>query len=1216
MKTTLNAPRAALRLLALVALLLAGLSTVVGSGGGGGGGAPPVVTPPAPAPPPVPVALGVVGTVPAAGAVDVSSSAAVAVTFSEAIGPSLGFAVEGPSGPVAGAVSVSGATATFTPSAPLVPGSDHGVAVVGVTGVTGKTLASNSHAWSFRTAVAPVPTLALSAATLNYSATQGGADPVAQTVTVNNVGQGVLTGIALGNVSYGAGAAGWLQPMALSATTAPATFTVRPVTGSLPAGTYSATIDVLSAAAPNSPSTFSVALTVTFTVVAPPPVIALTPASRAFSASLGGASPASQSIAVGNAGGGSLSGLSVGAITYSAGSAGWLQASLNSTSAPAVLTLQPLTSGLPAGNYSASVAVRSSVAGVVAQLATVSLTVAPGLPPSICISPTPIAFSATQGGANPAGRTFTIDNCGGGALTGLSVSVVYGQNPAWLQAPTLNRTSAPATLSLQALTGGLAAGTYFAAVQVASPGAAGLSVIATFNVGLPAPSIALTPAARSFTATQGGASPASQSVTVSNSGGGTLSGLSVGTVSYGAGASGWLPTPTLNTSTAPATLSLQPQTGSLAAGTYTASVPVQSAAAGNSPQLLSVTFTVAVPPGAIGLSASALSYSATQGGANPLAQTVAISNSGSGTLGGLSVGTIAYGAGASGWLQAPTLSATSAPATLTLQPLVGALAAGTYTATVPLLSLSASNSPRNVSVTLTVYSQGQQVVISGLADYESVPNDTATNGRLNYAGASFKPIRGASVQLLAAGSGAVLASAVTSATGTYSLAIPVAQPVVVSVRAELKRVATTGGQWDFTVRDNTAGDSLYLLESAAFTPAAGASTRNLRAASGWGGASYTAPRAAGPFAILDVAYLAVQKVLSVAPNTVLPALRFFWSTNNIDVPGDPAVGEVGCTCYRSVANFIFLSGRQDVDTDEYDSHVVAHEIGHYLEFALSRLDNFGGAHAIGERVDMRVAFSEGWSTAWAGMLLGTPALSDSMDVGQASGSIILDVSQAPTLNRGWFNEASVGHVLWSLHQDGTIGFAPIFNTLTGPLKTSSALIGIHNFATALKAAVPARAAAIDALLAGQLITAQDALGSGETNDGGVALALPIYKTHSAALGVPQNYCVTDVAQTAFTGEFNKLGMWAYVRITLASAGSRTLTLSSTNGAAPTDPNVVLIRSDGSSAAYIDVQANVQTLTTTLPAGTHLLLFHDYNLSSNPATAAAQQGTRCFNLVVQ
>lgn len=1206
MKTTLNTARTGLRLLAFVAVVLAGVSTVVGSGGGGGGGAPAAGTPPAP------VALGVVGTVPAAGAVDVGPSTAIAITFSESIGPSFGFAVEGPSGPVAGAVSVSGATATFTPSAPLVPGSDHGVAVVGVTGVTGKTLASNTHAWSFKTAVAPVPTLALSAATLNYSATQGGADPVAQTVTINNVGQGVLTGLLLGNVAYGAGATGWLQPLSLNTTTAPAAFTVRPVTGSLPAGSYSATIDVLSSVAANSPLT----LIITFTVVAPPPVIALTPAGRAFSASLGGANPASQTIAIGNGGSGSLSGLSVGAIAYSAGAAGWLQASLNSASAPAVLTLQPLTSGLPAGSYSASVAVRSSVAGVAAQLATVSLTVTAGLPPSICLSPTPIDFSAAQGGANPAARAFTIDNCGGGVLTGLSVSVVYGQNPVWLQAPTLSRTSAPATLTLQALTGGLAAGTYFAAIQVVSPGAAGFSVLATFNVGLPPPSIALTPAARSFNATQGGANPASQSVAIGNGGGGTLSGLSVGTVSYGAGATGWLPSPTLNSSTAPATLSLQPQTGSLAAGTYTASVPVQSTASGNSPQLLTVTFTVAVPPGAIGLTPNALSYSATQGGANPLAQTVAISNSGSGALGGLSVGSIAYGPGASGWLQAPTLSTTSAPATLSLQPLVGALAAGTYTATVPLLSLAASNSPRNVSVTLTVYSPAQQVVISGLADYESVPNDTTTNGRLNYAGASFKPIRGASVQLLAASSGAVLASGVTSATGTYSLAIPVAQPVVVSVRAELKRVATTGAQWDFTVRDNTAGDSLYLLESAAFTPPAGASTRNLRAASGWGGASYTAPRAAGPFAILDVAYLALQKVLSVAPNTALAGLTFFWSINNIDVDGDRTVGEVGCTCYYRGENYIYLSGREDVDTDEYDSHVVAHEIGHHIQHALSRQDSVGGSHAIGERIDMRVAFSEGWGTAWAAMALGTTVLSDSNGSGQASGSILLDVSQAPTLNRGWFNEASVGYLLWSFHQDGSIGFAPILNTLTGPLKTSPLLQSIHNFATALKVAVPARAAAIDALLAGQLITAQDALGSGETNDGGVALALPVYKTHTAALGVAQNYCVTDVAQTVLTGEVNKLGMWAYVRITLASAGSRTLTLTSTSGAAPTDPNVLLMRSDGSSTSYLDVQANVQSLTTTLPAGTHLLLFHDYNLSSNPATAAAQQGTRCFNLTVQ
>src|SRR5208337_2483679 len=74
-------------------------------------------------------------------------------------------------------------------------------------------------------------------------------------------------------------------------------------------------------------------------------------------------------------------------------------------------------------------------------------------------------------------------------------------------------------------------------------------------------------------------------------GGGTLSGLSA-SVSYTSG-SGWLGTPSLNPTTAPATLTVQPNTTSLAVGTYMATVSVSSGVASNSPQTVSVTFVVA-----------------------------------------------------------------------------------------------------------------------------------------------------------------------------------------------------------------------------------------------------------------------------------------------------------------------------------------------------------------------------------------------------------------------------------------------------------------------------------------------------------------------------------------------------------------------------------------------------------------------------------------------
>lgn len=82
-----------------------------------------------------------------------------------------------------------------------------------------------------------------------------------------------------------------------------------------------------------------------------------------------------------------------------------------------------------------------------------------------------------------------------------------------------------------------------------------------------------------------------QTVQVTNAEQGELAGLTLGTTGYSAGATGWLEA-TLSSGTAPATLTLRPSRADLAPGTYTAVVPVQSAAADNSPQVVTVSYEV------------------------------------------------------------------------------------------------------------------------------------------------------------------------------------------------------------------------------------------------------------------------------------------------------------------------------------------------------------------------------------------------------------------------------------------------------------------------------------------------------------------------------------------------------------------------------------------------------------------------------------------------
>jgi hypothetical protein len=220
--------------------------------------------------------------------------------------------------------------------------------------------------------------------------------------------------------------------------------------------------------------------------------------------------------------------------------------------------------------------------------------------PSIGLSETNKSFSGTAGSGDLTAQTIEVSNSGGGTLDGLAVAISYaaGQPILWLSA-SLSGTTAPSTLTLTPSTGGLTAGTYNASVAVSSAAASNsprsLNVTLTVTPPEAGPAISLSSASQTFSAATGGPDPEAQTVSVTNGGAGTLSGLA-SNVAYGVGEpTGWLST-SLSETTAPSTLTLTPTTGSLTEGTYTASVAVTSAAASNSPQFLDVTFTVMMPP--------------------------------------------------------------------------------------------------------------------------------------------------------------------------------------------------------------------------------------------------------------------------------------------------------------------------------------------------------------------------------------------------------------------------------------------------------------------------------------------------------------------------------------------------------------------------------------------------------------------------------------------
>lgn len=571
-----------------------------------------------------------------------------------------------------------------------------------------------------------------------------------------------------------------------------------------------------------------------------------------------------------------------------------------------------------------------------------------------------------------------------------------------------------------------------------------------------------------------------------------------------------------------------------------------------------------------------------------------------------------------------TVSRTGSTTTFTP---AAALAAGTnYTATVSGATGAGGGTQSGSSSWnfTTAGTTGTTVTISGTAEFQSVPNNTAGNGGLLYGNTTNKPIRGATVELVAAGGGAVLATGTTSSTGTYALTLPAPQSVIVRVRAEMKKTSGAGGTWDFTVRDNTQSNLMYALDTTAFTPAVGGNTRNLLAASGWGGASYTGTRSAGPFAILDTVYDAVQKVLSASANAAFPPLQLMWSVNNQPAgngsANDLAAGLIG-TSFFSFSNAtgyrIYILGFADTDTDEYDRAVIAHEFGHYFQSVFSRDDSVGGSHSGGERLDMRVAFSEGWGNAWAGMALNTQFYTDSALAGQ-QGGFRLNLAAPTNVNPGWYNEATVQYLLYTWHADASIGWVPIFNVLANmrtTLPAEGTVSSLHHFAHYLKQQVPGQAAAINTLLAGQQIVVADARGSTETNGSTIAEALPVYRTHAAAIGVAQNYCLTDAAVSNGV-EFNKLGANLFIRFTLGASGTRAINITGTTAAVTTDPDFTLIRNDGTKTDFeASAAATENTGNISLAAGTHLIVLYDFALTLG-AGSGANNGQRCFNVTIQ
>jgi uncharacterized protein (TIGR03437 family) len=521
-----------------------------------------------------------------------------------------------------------------------------------------------------------------------------GSNPTQQLVFISTNGANVNFTLS------GSSSPPWLTYGSISSNTTPANFSVGANSSGLPVGIYTGSITVTDVSGGgNAPVTIPLTL-----VVSSGPVIVASPTALVFTQTIVGQTPSPQTVSVSNPGPGTL------VFTAAASAAGnWLSVTPTSgtaaTGSPATLTVSVNPNSLVQGTYSGTITLSSSNASD--SPITIGVTISVPAGPVLAVSPPSMNFNATAGGASPGSQQIFVGDTGIGSL-GFTVLASTTSGGSWLSVTPVSGVAPPTNqLTASVNIAGLAAGNYTGSIVVQSNAIAGNSpftIPVTLEVAAEA-GISISPASLSFTGTVGGSNPASQTFSLSNTGGSILNyGLTATTTSGGP----WLSVAnagslTLSGSTS-TSLPVSVNLSGLAAGTYSGKIIVSSNFATNSPQSLNVNLTVN-PGSAAGLSVSpsALTFEAVPFGSAPNPQTIAVSAA----ISGASFTATATTNSGGSWLSV-TPSGTT-PGAITVTASNGSLGAGTYTGSVSVTS--GSSNPVTVPVTLNVVS-GQVILVS------------------------------------------------------------------------------------------------------------------------------------------------------------------------------------------------------------------------------------------------------------------------------------------------------------------------------------------------------------------------------------------------------------------------------------------------------------------------------------------------------------------------
>ena len=508
---------------------------------------------------------------------------------------------------------------------------------------------------------------------INFTKPYAGADPLPQNLTI------ATTGASFNFYATSSTATGgdWLSISPVcNLCAAPHTVTAIVTTSpSMAVGTYTGQILITS-----QNGAMSIIIPVTLTV-APTnlPYFDNVPGQMSFSIQTGSSgNPPSQSVNIRNAGPGTLS-WTLDTSTSDGGN--WLTASALSGTAPSSVTVSVLTQNLPnlgliAGTFTGELVFRTNGSSV-----TVSVSVVVG--DNILAQVNAISFTKPQNGADPLPQILTFASTGTSFNFYTTASSATGGN--WLSiTPICNLCAAPrAVVAKVSASPTLGPGTYTGQIVVTTQsGSMSLTVPVTLTVEPPASAFFDNVQGQiGFSFVTGSGNPPTQNVQIRNGGAGSLN-WSLSTMTADGG--NWL-TVSASNGTAPANVAVGvnvanlPNLG-LVAGTFTGRLLFHSTTG-------DVTIPVSVTVGPnVFVPLSALSFSTTSGGTNPLPQTLTVSSTGA----AFNFYALSYNATGGNWLSiSPVCNLCATPrAVSTMVAASPTLGAGTYTGQVVFTSQS------------------------------------------------------------------------------------------------------------------------------------------------------------------------------------------------------------------------------------------------------------------------------------------------------------------------------------------------------------------------------------------------------------------------------------------------------------------------------------------------------------------------------------------------